>query len=122
MLYKSLSFNIYLNPSGHLKILNHQYIYIWLISFVNLTVFQLFFTQAIEKCHGIIYFISQILSIFIILRCCFYSRQQNYSSTCNYFCDFFSGLIASFYHLMLVTNSIKLKDYDLTNIYLIKLH
>ena len=38
------------------------------------------------------------------------------------FVIFFSGLIASFYHLVLVTNSIKPKDYGLANIYLIQLH
>ena len=35
---------------------------------------------------------------------------------------FFSCLNDNFYHLMLVINSMKPKDYDLTNIYFIKLH
>ena len=47
--------------------------------------------------------------------------EQNYSSTCdNTLIRLLSGLIANFYHLMLVINSIKSKYHDLTNIYLKK--
>ena len=35
---------------------------------------------------------------------------------------FFSDLIANFYHLMLVMNSMKPKDHGLRNIYFMKLH
>ena len=35
---------------------------------------------------------------------------------------FFTSFIANFYSLTLVINSIKPKDHDLTNIYIMKLH
>ena len=39
-----------------------------------------------------------------------------------YYLRFFSGLIANFYHLMLVINSVNPNDHNLTNIYFIKQH
>ena len=96
--------------------------------------------------HFFIYFTPlNVLPFYLplCLRCHFknatYNQKQNYWNTCNNTCEFsvillptfiisclnlrfFSCFIANFYHLMLVINNIKLKDYHLTSIYFIKLH
>ena len=61
------------------------------------------------------------MSVTLICSKKIYSQQQNYSSTCYNTYDFFSALISIFYHIMIFINSIKIKDHDLTTIYLIKL-
>ena len=53
--------------------------------------------------------------------CIGYSRQQNYSSSCDNTCDFSLVWSRNFVIIMLLINSIKLKDYNLRDIYFIKL-